>query len=96
MIPSITICSYGSWNCIELTVFHIAGLDLTKIVENKDVLLMFNSGSINDLPNWLLNFQPRMYADDTHLTFAANTISNIDRNLNENLSRVNTELAYCK
>ena len=37
-----------------------------------------------------------MYADDTHLTFAANTISNIDRILNENLSRVNTELAYCK
>lgn len=37
-----------------------------------------------------------MYADDKHLTFAANTISNIDRNLNENLSGVNTELAYYK
>ena len=37
-----------------------------------------------------------MYADDTHLTFAANTISNIDKNPNEDLSRVNTELAYCK
>jgi len=30
-----------------------------------------------------------MYADDTHLTFADNTVSNIDRNLNEDLSRVN-------
>lgn len=37
-----------------------------------------------------------MYADDTRLTFEANTISNIDRNLSEDLSRVNTELAYCK
>ena len=37
-----------------------------------------------------------MYADDTHLAFTANTVSNIDTNLNEDLSRVNTELAYCK
>ena len=44
---------------------------------------------INDLPNCLLNSKPRMYADDMHLTFADNTVSNIDRNLNEDLSRVN-------
>ena len=30
-----------------------------------------------------------MHADDTHLTFAYNKVSNIDRNLNEDLSRVN-------
>ena len=27
---------------------------------------------INDLPNCLNNSHPRMYADDTHLTFASN------------------------
>ena len=45
---------------------------------------------INDLPNCSLNSQPRMHAADKHLTFAAYTVSNmIDRNLNEDLSRVN-------
>ena len=43
----------------------------------------------SDLPNCLQNSQPGMYADDTHLTFADNTVSKLDRNLNEDLSRVN-------
>ena len=29
-----------------------------------------------------------MYPDDKHRTFAANTVLNIDRNLNEDLTRV--------
>ena len=33
-----------------------------------------------------------MYNDDTHLTFAAKTVSNIDSNLNEDLSGVNNWL----
>ena len=37
-----------------------------------------------------------MYADDTHLTFAAKTVSNIDSNLNEDLSRVNNWLTANK
>ena len=37
-----------------------------------------------------------MYADDTHLTFAAKTVSNIDSNLNEDLSRVNKWLTANK
>ena len=51
--------------------------DLSKIVGPLLFLIY-----INDLPNCLLNSLPRMYADDTHLTFAAKTISNIDSNLN--------------
>ena len=43
---------------------------------------------INDLPNCLLNSVPRMYADDTHLTFASNNILNINTVLNEDLARV--------
>ena len=37
-----------------------------------------------------------MYADDTHLTFAAKTVPNIDSNLNEDLSRVNNWLTANK
>ena len=43
---------------------------------------------INDLPNGLLNSEPRMYADDTHLTFASNNIQNISTVLNDDLARV--------
>ena len=37
-----------------------------------------------------------MYADDTHLTFAAKTVSSIDSNLNQDLSRVNNWLTANK
>ena len=37
---------------------------------------------INDLPNCLSNSQPRMYADDTHLTYADNDIGSIEASLN--------------
>ena len=33
---------------------------------------------INDLPNCLSNSQPRMYADDTHLTYADNDICSLE------------------
>ena len=37
---------------------------------------------INDLPNCLMHSQPRMYADDTHLTLAGNSVDSIELNLN--------------
>ena len=40
---------------------------------------------INDLPNCLSNCKPRMYADDTHLTYAS---SNLEICLNETLANV--------
>ena len=43
---------------------------------------------INDLPNCLSNSEPRMYADDTHITFASNNIQNINNVFNEDLARV--------
>ena len=43
---------------------------------------------INDLPNCLSNAEPRMYADDTHISFAGNYIQNINTVLNEDLARV--------
>ena len=43
---------------------------------------------INDLPNCLSNSEPRMYADETNVTFASNNIQNINTVLNEDLARV--------
>ena len=45
---------------------------------------------LNDLPNCLSNPVARMYADDTHLTFASNNIETINGVMNHDLSNVNT------
>ena len=44
---------------------------------------------INDLPNCLSDSQPRMFADDTHLTYADNDICSIEASLNQDLSNIN-------
>ena len=40
---------------------------------------------INDLPNCLSNSHPRMYADDTNLTYSGSDINTIQFHLNEDL-----------
>ena len=47
---------------------------------------------INDLPNCLSNCEPRMYADNTPLTYASNNIHNIQTSLNEDLENVHNWL----
>ena len=47
---------------------------------------------INDLPNCLSNSQPRMYADDTHLTYADNDICSLEASLNQDLLNINNWL----
>ena len=47
---------------------------------------------INDLLNCLQYSQQRMYADDTNLSFASNSINNIAVKLNDDLVRVNAWL----
>ena len=42
---------------------------------------------VNDIPNCLSNSQSRMYADDTHLTYA--DIGSIEASLNQDLSNIN-------
>ena len=44
---------------------------------------------INDLPNCLTHSQPRMYAEDTNLTFASNNFCDIDYKVNEDHDNVN-------
>ena len=51
---------------------------------------------INDLPNCLSHSQPRMFADDTHLTFADNDITKIERNLNDDLAIISQWLIVNK
>ena len=43
---------------------------------------------INDLPNCLSNSYPRMYADDTHLTYADSNMNAIQSCLNEDLQNI--------
>ena len=47
---------------------------------------------INDLPNCLSRCQPRMYADDTNLTFAGDNVDDIQSSLNLDLEHVNNWL----
>ena len=51
---------------------------------------------INDLPNCLTNCQPRMYADDTHLTYAGASTDNIESCLNNDLAKVHNWLTANK
>ena len=51
---------------------------------------------INDLPNCLSNSEPRLYADDTHITFASNNIQNLNAVLNEDLAKVDKWLTANK
>ena len=44
---------------------------------------------INDLPNCLSHSVPRMYADDTHLTYSNDNIHSVQSSLNEDLLNIN-------
>ena len=44
---------------------------------------------INDLPNCLLNSEPRLYADDTHLTYSDKDVYSIQESLNRDLLNIN-------
>ena len=44
---------------------------------------------INDLPNFLFHSEPRMYVDDTHLTYLNGNIRSTQSSLNENLLNIN-------
>ena len=43
---------------------------------------------INDLPNYLINSHPRIYADDTRLTFASNDVAYVEENINDDLTKI--------
>ena len=51
---------------------------------------------INDLSNCLSSCQPRMYADDTHITYAGADLNSIQSNLNHDLSNLNQWLTSNK
>ena len=43
---------------------------------------------INDLPNCLSHSQPRMFADDTHFTYADNDVAKIEINLTNDIESI--------
>ena len=51
---------------------------------------------INDLPNCLMHSQPRMYADETSITYASNDVEEIERCVNIDLDRIRIWLAANK
>jgi len=51
---------------------------------------------INDLPHCLSSCHPRMYADDTHITYAGADLSSIQSNLNHDLSKLSKWLTSNK
>ena len=51
---------------------------------------------INDLPNCLTSCQSRMYADDTHITYADVDVNSIQLNLNHDLGNLNKWLTSNK
>ena len=60
------------------------------VAQGKNLVpLLFLIFMINDLPNCLTSCQPRMYADDTHITYADVDVSSIQLNLNHDLGNLN-------
>ena len=51
---------------------------------------------INDLPNCLVNSHPRIYADDTRLTFASNDVAYGEENMNDDLTKITVFLSANK
>ena len=51
---------------------------------------------INDLPNCLCHSQPRMYADDTSINFASNSVEEINECINSDLEEIRLWLAANK
>ena len=51
---------------------------------------------INDLPNCLMHSQPKMYADDTSITYASKDVEEIERCVNMDLDRIRIWLAANK
>jgi len=43
---------------------------------------------VNDLPNCLFNSHPRMYVDDTHLTFASTDVAHLEENMNDDPTKI--------
>ena len=51
---------------------------------------------INDLPNCLQHSQPRMYADDTSITFAGNDVDEMNNRIDLDLEEIRVWLAANK
>ena len=50
---------------------------------------LFISYLHHDLPNCLTSCNPRMYADDTHITYADVDVNSVQLNLNHDLGNLN-------
>ena len=97
------ICVYGCGNTKEdadIDYDRILVQLLEKCAEHDQLLsgknLLLKPPYINDLPNCLMHSQPRMYADDTSITYASNDVEEIERCVNIDLDRIRIWLAANK
>ena len=64
--------------------------DLKCVIPQETILgLLLFLLCVSDLPNCLSHSEPRMYTDDTHLTYSNCNIHSIQSSLNENLLNIN-------
>ena len=69
---------------------------LTCGIPQGTILGLFFRLYINDLPNCLVNSHPRIYADDTHLTFASNDVASLEENMNDDPTKITEWLSTNK
>ena len=76
----------------KLAVYGIGGASIgwfkSYLSERNQKCFLNGSLSFNDLPNCLSHSQPRMYADDTHLTLGGNSADSSELNFNKDLASV--------
>ena len=70
--------------------------DYKSAAEANSLLSSVASLAIKDLRNCLMHSQPRMYADDTSITYASNDVEEIERCVNIDLDRIRIWLAANK
>ena len=80
-------------NALSVVPFqNVAPSNLPGINIRASIFLLY----INDLPNCLSYSEPRMYVDDTHLTYWSGNIHSIQSSLNEDLLNISRWLTVNK
>ena len=86
---SVTVLSDNNWETrhIKSVTGHKSDNSIESYNDRPSLNLLFLI-YINDLPNCLSFCQPRMYADDTHITYSSADLHSMQSSLNRDLSNI--------